>query len=84
MKVFGMNKELEKAAFDYINSEVVSAENMQLAFGDFINGAEWMLERVCKYLENEHPTWYEHFGDELKKATSVASSFFITQNKKDS
>lgn len=68
MKVFGMNKELEKAAFDYINSEVVSAENMQLAFGDFINGAEWMLERVCKYLENEHPTWYEHFGDELKKA----------------
>ena len=27
-----------------------------------------MLEWVCEYLESEHPTWYEHFGDELKKA----------------
>ena len=27
-----------------------------------------MLEWVCEYLEIEHPTWYEHFGDELKKA----------------
>ena len=27
-----------------------------------------MLERVCKYLENEHPTWYEHFGEEIRKA----------------
>ena len=34
-------EETEKAAFDYINSDVVSAENMQLAFGDFINGAKW-------------------------------------------
>lgn len=34
-------EEIEKAAFNYINSDVVSAENMQLAFGDFINGAEW-------------------------------------------
>jgi hypothetical protein len=32
------------------------------------NGAQYMLERVCKYLESEHPTWYEHFGEELKKA----------------
>lgn len=32
------------------------------------DGAQDMLERVCKYLENEHPTWYEYFGDELKKA----------------
>ena len=27
-----------------------------------------MLERICKYLESEHPTWYEHFGEELIKA----------------
>ena len=27
-----------------------------------------MLEWVCEYLESEHPTWYEHFGEELKKA----------------
>jgi hypothetical protein len=32
------------------------------------NGAQCMLERVCKYLESEHPTWYVHFGEELKKA----------------
>ena len=34
-------EEIEQAAFNYINSDVVSAENMQLAFGDFINGAQW-------------------------------------------
>ena len=32
----------------------VSAENMQLAFGDFINGAQWadktMIERVEQWL----------------------------------
>lgn len=32
------------------------------------NGAQDMLERVCMYLESEHPTWYEHFEEELKKA----------------
>ena len=51
-----MNKELERAAFDYINSEAVKAENMQLAFGDFINGAEWMqkkmIEKACEWLQN--------------------------------
>lgn len=31
------------------------------------NGSQDMLERVCEYLESEHPTWYEHFGEELKK-----------------
>lgn len=33
----------------------------------FEDGADYMLERVCKYLKSEHPTWYEHFGEELKK-----------------
>lgn len=32
------------------------------------DGAQSMLERICKYLESEHPTWYEHFGEELIKA----------------
>lgn len=31
-------------------------------------GSNSMLERVCEYLKSEHPTWYEHFGEELKKA----------------
>ena len=38
--------------------------NMSYAFED---GADYMLERICKYLEVEHPTWYEHFGEELRK-----------------
>ena len=47
-------EEIEQAAFNYINSDVVSAENMQLAYGDFINGAQWadktMIERVEQWL----------------------------------
>ena len=34
-------EQIEKAATDYINSDAVSPMNMQLAFGDFINGAKW-------------------------------------------
>ena len=34
-------EQIEKAATDYINSDAVSPMNMQLAFGDFINGAMW-------------------------------------------
>ena len=40
-------------------------EAIRAAYED---GAQDMLERVCKYLESEHPTWYEHFGEELRKA----------------
>ena len=54
-----MNKELESAAFDYINSEAVKAENMQLAFGDFINGAEWMQKKMLDTLR-ELKCGYEH------------------------
>lgn len=34
-------EQIEKAATEYINSDAVSPMNMQLAFGDFINGAMW-------------------------------------------
>lgn len=54
-----MKNEIEKAAFDYINSDVVKAENMQLAFGDFINGAEWMLEKsISWFYKNAHKLKY--------------------------
>lgn len=54
-----MKTEIEKAAFDYINSEAVKAENMQLAFGDFINGAEWMLEKTISWFyQNAHKQKY--------------------------
>lgn len=32
------------------------------------NGAQDMLERMLKYLEVEHPTFFDHFGDEFRKA----------------
>ena len=48
-------EKIEQAAFNYINSDVVSPENMQLAFGDFINGAEWadktIIEKACEWLD---------------------------------
>ena len=54
-----MKTEIEKAAFDYINSESVKATNMQLAFGDFINGAEWMLEKTISWFyKNVHKQKY--------------------------
>lgn len=47
-------EEIEKAAFEYINSDAVNPMNTQLAFGDFINGAKWadktMIDKVEKYL----------------------------------
>ena len=32
------------------------------------DGAQDMLERMLKYFEIEHPTFFEHFGDEFRKA----------------
>ena len=47
-------EQIEKEAFNYINSDAVPPENMQLAFGDFINGAKYadktMIEKACSYL----------------------------------
>ena len=37
-------KEYQKAAHEYINSDAVKPENMYLAYGDFINGAKWADE----------------------------------------
>ena len=34
----------------------------------FEAGAEYMLERMLKYLEVEHPTFFDHFGEEIRKA----------------
>ena len=47
-------EEREQAAWNYINSKNVKSENEQLAFGDFINGAEWadttLLEKVWDFI----------------------------------
>ena len=72
-------EEIEKAATDYINSDAVSPMNMQLAFGDFINGAEWadktMIEKACEWVENhifDFP-WYDNeHGDFSSKDVANA------------
>jgi hypothetical protein len=59
-------EEIEKAAFNYINSDAVSPENMQLAFGDFINGAQWadktMIEKACEWLKF-NTNWDDEWDD---------------------
>ena len=41
-------------------------------YNKFIEGAKWadktFFERMLKYFEVEHPTFFEHFGDEFRKA----------------
>ena len=34
----------------------------------FHKGENHMAMKVIEYMKNEHPTWYEHFGEELIKA----------------
>lgn len=34
----------------------------------YMNGAQDMLERVLKYLKFESPTFFDHFGEEIRKA----------------
>jgi len=45
-------EERAQAAHKYINSDVVSPGNEYLAFGDFINGAEWAdsttIKKACE------------------------------------
>lgn len=43
------------AANEYCQSEAVPAANMQMAYGDFINGAKWadrtMIDKACEWME---------------------------------
>ena len=34
----------------------------------YLNGAADMLEKVLKYLEYEHPSFFDNFGEEIKFA----------------
>lgn len=34
----------------------------------FEDGAEYMLKRVLKHLENIHPDFYKQFGEEIREA----------------
>ena len=41
-------------------------------YNKFIEGAKWadktMLERILSYHKTVHPTFFEHFGEEIRKA----------------
>lgn len=67
------NEEIEKEAFNYINSDAVDPTHMQLAFGDFINGAKWgdktMLDRACEWLKNN---WREYVYQDKDGIVSFA------------
>ena len=56
-------EQIEKAATEYINSDAVSPMNMQLAFGDFINGAMWAdcnpNQQIVKKMHDELKTTYD-------------------------
>lgn len=63
-------EQIEKAATDYINSDAVSPMNMQLAFGDFINGAMWA---------DGHPNqqMVEQMSCALKDVFNMLSDLFV-------
>lgn len=63
-------EQIEKAAQEYINSDAVNPMNMQLAFGDFINGAKWAdcnpnLPMVNK-MHDDLKTAYDMLNDMLE------------------
>ena len=55
----------ELAAKQYSKENVTKDVSIKEAFED---GAADMLERVLKYLEYEHPTFFDNFGEEIKFA----------------
>ena len=50
-----LQKRIEKVAHQYIQSDAVASENMQLAFGDFINGANFALQNQWISVEEALP-----------------------------
>ena len=52
-------KRIAKEAHQYIQSDAVEPENMQLAFGDFINGAKWALQNQWISVEEALPKYEE-------------------------
>lgn len=60
-------EQIEKAAQEYINSDAVSQMNMQLAYGDFINGAMWAEghpnQQMVKKMHDDLKTTYDVLND---------------------
>lgn len=76
-------EQIEKAATEYINSDAVSPMNMQMAFGDFINGAMWadahpnqqMVKKMHDDLKTTYDVLNEMFEDYEDARLGVAYRF---------
>ena len=60
------------AALSYLKDSKLDLPQVVKASSYFIAGAKWgektTLNRVCEYLEANHPHFAEHFNDEIHKA----------------
>ena len=74
-------KEIEKAAREYMKSDAVSPMNMQLAYGDFINGAEWadktMIEKATTWLFENVYDYLNPEDQERVESFRKAMLFFV-------
>lgn len=67
-----LQQRIEEAAHQYIQSDAVAPENMQLAFGDFINGAKWALRNQWISVEEALPARARFLdGEESDKSIYV-------------
>lgn len=69
------SKEIETAAFNYVNSDAVPAENMHLSYGDFINGAKWADEHPNLYNDEKYHTVKVSCLDELNRKAELYDVF---------
>lgn len=69
------SKEIETAAFNYVNSDAVPAENMHLSYGDFINGAKWADEHPNFYNDEKYHTVKVSCLDELNRKAALYDAF---------
>ena len=61
-------EEITNAAFFYAKKN----KNNPSPYLDFIEAVEWadrtMVEKLSNYLQDNHPIFYERFGEEIRKA----------------
>lgn len=61
-------EQITNAALFYANKN----KNNPTPYLDFIEAVEWgdrtMIEKLSNYLQDNHPTFYECFGEEICKA----------------
>lgn len=69
-------EEMSQAAHEYVNSDAVAPENMQLAYGDFINGAKWAFE----YMERNRLTACDNMTEEEAEREQRFAINFLKEN----